>query len=340
MLLRRRRRKVLLIYAGCFILVILVFLKTDSILNIIEKKIISCENFRQNIHRDYKLVQLVIPENNTPNIKLLNYDDIDPFHGDIMFLVTSHIRFQIRRDSIRSSWGDASRFTKHRLKYNGVNYKVYFQTGYLDGAFKAAKLESKIHRDMLISNRTEDYWDLSRRVMLGFIWSLGHCSFEYLIKTDDDVFYNIPNLFQLIYEDPFILAHKDRVFAGSIYQITRRSSRDLFSKWYVPKEEWPADEYPYFATGMANILSRLVVERMRPHFDWVNPFRLDDVYIGMLVNRANVPRMGIRKIKVMNEEFYGRGSAKKCFYLKHSITQHQVTKGWCMEGLTAKSVIT
>ncbi|XP_066926660.1 beta-1,3-galactosyltransferase 5-like [Clytia hemisphaerica] len=333
---RRRRRKVLF---ACLILVSLLCFNMNLFIDVDNKIISPLKNFGQNMLRGSKKHPFVMPENHTPNIKLLNYDDIDPFHGDIMFLVTSHIRFQIRRDSIRSSWGDASRFTKHRLKYNGVNYKVYFQTGYLDGAFKAAKLESKIHRDMLISNRTEDYWDLSRRVMLGFIWSLEHCSFEYLIKTDDDVFYNIPNLFQLIYEDPFILAHKDRVFAGSIYQTTRRSSRDLFSKWYVPKEEWPADEYPYFATGMANILSRLVVERMRPHFDWVNPFRLDDVYIGMLVNRADVPRMGIRKIKVMNEEFYGKGSAKKCFYLRQSVTQHRVIKKWCMERLTAQSLI-
>ena len=282
----------------------------------------------------------MIPENklaNTPNIRLLNYEDIDFFKGDIMFLVTSHIGFKSRRNSIRNSWGNASRFRKHRQKYNNVVYKVYFQTGYLESAFKSAKIESRLYRDMLISNRTEDYWDLSRRVMLGFTWALEHCSFNYLIKTDDDVFYNMPNLFKFIYEDPFVLEHKDRIFAGSIFRRTARSIRDPFSKWYVPKEEWPANEYPLFSTGMANILSRLIVEKMRPHFDWVNPFRLDDVYIGMLVNQTNIPGIGIRKSKA-DEEFYGKDSRRKCFYRPDSIAQHQVSQNWCMERLTAKSI--
>ena len=81
-------------------------------------------------------------------------------------------------------------------------------TSYLQSEIERARTESNLHKDMLIMNRTEDYWDLSRKFMFGFLWSLENCKFDYLLKTDDDVFVNIPNLFKLIHKDPFVLKHK------------------------------------------------------------------------------------------------------------------------------------
>ena len=140
----------------------------------------------------------------TPSIKLVNSNDIEAKNAEILVLVTSHIAHRNRRDSIRVNWGDLCKFAKYGRQYNSkATYKVYFITGYLQSEIERARIESALHKDMLIMNRTEDYWDLSRRVMFGFLWSLENCKFDYLLKTDDDVFVNIPNLFKWIFVNQF-----------------------------------------------------------------------------------------------------------------------------------------
>ena len=270
------------------------------------------------------------------NIHLVNSKDIEPFQGQILILVTSFIGNRKRRDSIRQNWGDKTKFIKERQELNNLDYKVYFMTGYLGTHIKQAEAESAIFKDMLITNRTEDYWDFSRRVMFGFLWSLENCQFDYLLKADDDIFLNMPNLFKLLYTDPKILANKGKLYAGSIY-IGHGPKREKSNKWYVSREEWAPRFYPPFATGMGFILSRYVVEKIRPHFDWLKPFRLDDVYVGMLVDRAKIPDLFIRRKKSENE-FAGFNEPHECLYL-NGIVYHKVTDNWCMKNLTNKSLI-
>ncbi|XP_066916636.1 beta-1,3-galactosyltransferase 5-like [Clytia hemisphaerica] len=290
------------------------------------------------LQTDFMKVHGIVKANfkRKPNIKFINSEDIDTFYGDILILVNSHIEHREKRESIRLSWGNTTKFTDHRRKYNYTTYKTYFVTGYQENVITEAKFESSIYRDLLITNRTENYWDLSRRLIFGFLWSLESCSYNYLLKTDDDVFVNIPNLFALIYKDPFVLKHKDRIFAGFIYP-KNGPIRDPSSKWYVSKDEWSPDYYPFFASGMANILSRLVVEKIRPYFDWQNPFRLDDVYIGILINRAKIPGIGIR-VSDNKKEFSGYNYQGECNYEKGAIVYHKVSSSWCMENLTDQSI--
>ena len=128
-----------------------------------------------------------------PNIELVNSKDIEAKDAQVIILVTSHISHRKTRDSIRMNWGDSSKFANHlqRNYDDKATYKVYFMTGYLQSEIEKARSESSLHKDMLIMNRTEDYWDLSRRVMFGFLWSLGNCKYEHLLKVDDDVFVNM-----------------------------------------------------------------------------------------------------------------------------------------------------
>uniref|UniRef100_A0A7M6DQR8 Hexosyltransferase n=1 Tax=Clytia hemisphaerica TaxID=252671 RepID=A0A7M6DQR8_9CNID len=113
--------------------------------------------------------------------------------------------------------------------------------------------------------------------------------------------------------------------------------RNEKSKWHVPKEEWEPNKYPPFAPGMGVVLSRHVVGKMIPHFDWLKPFRLDDVYIGMLVNKANVTGMGIRK--QVGAEFYDNINNRKycAFPSTRIIAFHKVLENKCMTHLTNRS---
>ncbi|XP_066926360.1 beta-1,3-galactosyltransferase 5-like [Clytia hemisphaerica] len=358
----RGRSKVLLTLIFALVIGSFVFVEqrhSEAILNKLEEKFTGVQNLiKEEIRKtqndliknkneisnvlkelDYLTKPESITYSNEPSIKLVNSKDIATFRGDILFLVTSGISHKDHRHSIRTNWGDSARFTAHRQKYGDISYKVYFMTGFDSKEISNARVESVKFKDMLITNRTEHYFDLGRRVMLGLSWSVEHCRFKYLMKADDDVFIHIPNLFKLVYTDPFMLQHADMLYAGLIYPDIK-VNRDKESKWYVSKEEWAEDTYPLYASGMGFILSRLVVEKMRPHFDWVKPFRLDDVYIGMLVNKANVPRIGIRVIKSRRDEnqFLPHNNPRRCIYYAFVIVYHKVIFNQCMEKLTESSL--
>ena len=117
------------------------------------------------------------------------------------------------------------------------------------------------------------------KVEAGFEWAYKHCSFDYYLKADDDVFINLSNLFQLLYENE---TPKTKVYLG------HRHYRDHTlrkGKYKVSYEEYGQRFYPDFCSGGGFVLSPDVVKNVIPYFR-EKPFKLDDVYIAMLVINA------------------------------------------------------
>uniref|UniRef100_A0A7M5VC98 Hexosyltransferase n=1 Tax=Clytia hemisphaerica TaxID=252671 RepID=A0A7M5VC98_9CNID len=282
-----------------------------------------------------KTIVKIDPALKPRNIKLLNQQDIQPFRGNILFLVNSNIGNKERRTSIRKNWANQTKFNQHRKKFHNVSFKAYFMTGFKAEKFNLAKTESVKYGDLLITNRTEDYWDFSRRAMISFHWTIENCYYDYLLKADDDIFIHIPNLFTFLYKDPYVLKHHDRLYAGYII-MHGKPHRNLKFKWGVTYEEWGADAYPPFSTGMGFILSRFIIEKMIPHFDWEKPFRVDDVYIGHLVYMAQISNIGIRSS--VGQEFSRFNDPKKCPIQSKAIVYHQVLTEDCMRKLTESSL--
>ena len=165
-------------------------------------------------------------------------------------------------------------------------------------------------------------------------WSLENCKYDYFFKTDDDVFINIPNLLNMIYHDPFSKAHKDTLYAG--YLRYGAPIRDTDSKWRVSEKEWAADLYAPFNAGGGYLLSYNVVKAIRPFFDWENPFKLEDVYVGHLVFFARIPNLGYRKQK--HKEIMLYNDPTYCRYEKIAFVHHPVRSEDCMRKLTEHSL--
>eukprot|EP00111_Clytia_hemisphaerica_P005194 TCONS_00014978-protein len=272
---------------------------------------------------------------NEPNVKLLNEEDLKPSSSQIFFLVFSHIGNVERRTTIRRTWGNPDNFPKQRAMFKNATYKVLFITGFVADKIKKAKEESKKHGDMLITNRTENYFDISRRTQFGIHWTIRNCKFDYFFKTDDDVFVSIPNTYKLFYQDAFAVEHKTSLYAGLMH-MRGGPIRDKRSKWYIDKKLWGQTIYAPFATGMAIILSRNVAERIEPYFEWKNVFPLEDVNIGFYVFVAKVPNIGVRPSK--GAEFVLDYTVAVCsHYKRETITMHPVKNEACMRKLVQAS---
>ena len=263
-------------------------------------------------------------------IGVINIGDITKkCSANILFMVTSHSIKADRRQSIRKNWGNESRFA---TKFKNITYKVFFLTG-LPKDLTQINEESKLYGDVFITNHTESYSDTSR-VMLGMDWSMKNCKYDYYVKTDDDVFINIPNLIKLIYHDPFSKAHQNTLYAGQLsYAIPQRNVR---SKWFISEKEWAPKLYPPFVPGAGCILSYNIVKAIRPFFDWKNPFKFEDVYIGHLIFFARIQNLGYRKPKY--KEFFLYADPVKCSYQNMIVVQHPVRSEECMRKLTENSL--
>ena len=76
------------------------------------------------------------------------------------------------------------------------------------------KRESQKYNDIILVNFTDNFHNLPIKVSMAFEWALGFCKFEYLLKSDDDVFLHIPNIYQFLGRKNI---PKTRLYAGNVH---------------------------------------------------------------------------------------------------------------------------
>lgn len=270
--------------------------------------------------------------------RVLNIEDQKQCNDPtVLFLVTSHSANTKRRQAIRNNWGNQARFPSFRVGHN-LTYSVFFSVGLGKDHehVEKTRTESRKYRDLIIIDREENFYDLTRRVMASFDWAVNHCNFTYVFKLDDDIFINIPNMFAFLSNDT-ISENKNRLYAGDM-NIDAAVNRDAKSKYSVSYTEWPVETYPPYCSGGGFIISRDIVASIVPYFDWVNPYKIDDVYVGMVVQRAKIEKIMLYE-PTDKDQFWFYGNSTSCTYIERSMVYHKVDKNPCMESLTMKSIL-
>ena len=233
----------------------------------------------------------------------------------LVVLVSTHALHTGRRKLIRYYWGNHSRWT------TPFQWKVIFVTGFFS-SFQKIQLhaEADTYKDTLIESVEEDFYTLSFKVMLGLKWVQANLKYDFLLKCDDDVFVNIDRLMRLL------LTTRDQYFGQKMeFQPVEREGR-----YGVSVEEHPSPIYDPFCSGGGFVLSHLTVSRMIPFFNWVNPLKIDDAYIGKIATKA-----GIKAIHYGGFSMYNFG----CLFEKHLIVSHPVKEERCMKLLMRQCMI-
>ena len=255
----------------------------------------------------------------------------------ILFLVTSHSSNTKRREAIRNNWGFSDIFRLFKIKF-GLDYQVFFSVGLADNNEESKNInkEAETFQDILIVDRNEDFYDLTRRVMAGFEWAVQQCDFTYLFKMDDDIFINIPNVMEFL-SNSTIAAHNKTLYAGDM-NIDAFVNRDPKSKYRVTYKEWPTEIYPPYCSGGGFIISRGLIEKITPYFDWEDPFKIDDAYIGILIQRARIADV-YYYVPEDDDMFWFYSNATECSYRPKSLVYHKVGDVACMQKLTSRAYL-
>ena len=264
-------------------------------------------------------------------------------HGDqkkcsrvfLLILITSNITHVGRRNDIRSTWGDKQLFEEYiEVLERVTDYEYLFLIGSSSNTEEMKNItdESKQFKDIILNSRKEDFFDLSRKLMAGIKWIHQNCEYKYLLKCDDDIFVNIPNTMKFITDKGM---PTENVYTGHMIFYARPHRGPM--RYAVTKDEWPAEFYPPYCSGGAFLMTHDVIRRIIPHFNWRNPLKIDDTYIGVLISKIHpIPTyfqwLSLEQMFPMFED------RRVCNYINSSLAYHQAI-GNCLYKLHNKALV-
>lgn len=232
----------------------------------------------------------------------------------LLILVSSAPANQARRNHIRQTWG---------IDINVLPvWKTYFLIAQTENQTHSdlVNKEEEVYGDLIRADYYEHYWKQSFKIMMAFEWASRYCNFSYLLKADDDILVNIEDFIQFLQKKS---TPKKELFLGYLHHnpiVLRRG------KWNVSYEEYNHTHYPDFCSGAGFVMTYDVIECIVPLFDAIEPYRMDDVYVGMLANASGV-------IAVHHSGFFMPvDDYDDCIFKPKVLLQHRAT-GQCLTKL-------
>ena len=217
-----------------------------------------------------------------------------------------------RRLVIRKTWApDPSMKTRWKTVFLlGQTPHDSVQNEYLEA-------EGMMHRDLIRGAQKEHYNNLTLKTQMGLEWASKYCDFQYLLKADDDVFIN-PYLLMEYLRKPD--TPKTKLYTGAC----RYGRPFRRGKYGVSVEEYNRTTYPGFCNGPAYVLSSDMVHKLVEMFDISKkPFKLEDVYIGLLVEKMG----GVKPVRHYSFRYSGQ-----CTLYPNTFSQHRASVE-CLEKL-------
>lgn len=226
----------------------------------------------------------------------------------LLVMISSHASHADRRRVIRSNWASETLW-KSYLQERGVSFGLLFLIGDAKNKTMSDNLlkESKIFGDILIEKLEESFYSLSYKIMIGFQWIHEKCSFDYVLKGDDDIFVNIHTLMSFFNKS--YLPRKE-LYIGHMMSVSGVMRNGRYG---VSRTEYLRDYYPRYCSGGGFIMSRDVVKEIIPHYDWIKPLKIDDAYVGQLVLKAGIDAWHDSRFRMYENN---------CTYINDTIIAH------------------
>nr|CAD7394089.1 unnamed protein product [Timema cristinae] len=264
-----------------------------------------------NTSRDVR--HYVLPDNMTA---LIPQPEICAAKIFLLVVICSAVANLEARAAIRDTWGSSPIVTNTSL---GI--KVAFLLGDTDNSTIQEQVdeESAQYGDVIQEGFLDTYNNLTLKSVMLLKWVTTYCQTatpSYVMKTDDDMFVNVDNLYRLLH----VRSVGTSLLVGSLICSARPIS-DTRSKWYAPKYMYSGRVYPNYLSGTGYIMSGDTVGRLYRAALTIPLFHLEDVYVTGMVARA----AGIRPRD--NPSFtYARRRLDPCLYRHPSVvTSHRLT---------------
>lgn len=226
---------------------------------------------------------------------------------DILILITSAPQNNLARKAIRETW----------LKYTRQN-KGVIRYAFLLGKSpedQEIKKENSQTKDIILGNFHDAYSNLTYKTLMGLQWALTFCNqTKFVMKTDDDMYVNIPGLMKKVADNRDTL----QTAVGGYCYHTGKPIRNKKSKWYASLRSYPQKTYPGFCSGTGYVTSINVVSKIVTISKDIPFFHLEDVYVSLCINKIGYRLQNLKG-------FMTKSALDPCRYKDISlVTVHQV----------------
>ncbi|KAF9820918.1 hypothetical protein SFRURICE_012112 [Spodoptera frugiperda] len=208
----------------------------------------------------------------------------------LLVLVTSAPAHAAARDAVRLTWGHyAAR----------ADVALAFVLGAPPDALRPAlAAEDAMYGDLVVGRSVDSYSNLTLKTLSMLEWADTYCPrAPRLLKTDDDMFINVPRLLEFAAAPG--RANATRTIWG---KVVRRSlpKRTTKSKYYLSPLQYPARVLPDFATGPAYLLTADCVGPLLAAAPRERYVRLEDVFVTGVLAARLVPSQA--RARVLQQE--------------------------------------
>ncbi|XP_076879048.1 N-acetyllactosaminide beta-1,3-N-acetylglucosaminyltransferase 2 [Brachyhypopomus gauderio] len=215
----------------------------------------------------------------------------------LLLAIKSQVKNFENRQAIRQTWG-RSGLVQGQKGMGGTVWRV-FLLARSDGLENSEELmhlekESKTYGDIIMWDFMDTFFNLTLKDVLFWQWFSEHCqNARFVFKGDDDVFVRTPALLDYLQtEEEVRLRTPDNhmkmedFVAGDVIKFAI-PIRSKANKYYI-SESFYKGMYPTYAGGGGVIYSGALVLRLLQVSMRVHLFPIDDVYVGMCLQRLGV----------------------------------------------------
>uniref|UniRef100_A0A3B4Z258 Hexosyltransferase n=1 Tax=Stegastes partitus TaxID=144197 RepID=A0A3B4Z258_9TELE len=226
-----------------------------------------------------------------------------------------------RREVLRKTWA------KERLQ-NGVWIRRLFISGTAgDGLEKKRlnkflELEQRENNDILQWDFVDTHCNLTLKQILFLEWMDRNCPHvRFLMNGDDDVFAHTDNMVR------YLKSLEDNNGSQHLYTGQLRTKlgpvRVEDSKYYVPVQVYESRSYPDFCSGGGFLLSGYTAHVIYNLSQSITLFPMDDVYIGMCVDKAGLRPESHMGVKIAGHRSPGNMDPLEPCYFKEILLVHR-----------------
>ncbi|XP_053959619.1 uncharacterized protein LOC128864126 [Anastrepha ludens] len=240
----------------------------------------------------------------------INFAKICPNQGEdikLLILISSALNHAEARLAIRQTWAHYG--TRRDVSIAFVLGRTTNET-----VSKELSIENFIYGDMIRGNFIDSYTNLTLKTISTLEWVDLHCQqAKFILKTDDDMFINVPKLLQFIDNH----AKEKRVIYGRLAK-QWKPIRNKKSKYYVSTDQFSQPLFPPFTTGPAYLITSDVIHSLYNRCLQQVYLKLEDVFTTGIVAQ----QLGIKRVHA--NEFLNRRIAFNPCNIRKLISVHMV----------------
>ncbi|KAG9346475.1 hypothetical protein JZ751_006786 [Albula glossodonta] len=257
----------------------------------------------------------------------------------LLMVIKSQVGNFENRQAIRQTWGRDG-FVKGLQGKGGIVRRLFLlgkqdaSTGLYADLTDLFNLEKERYHDILQWDFQDTFFNLTLKDVLFWRWFSHRCpKAHFIFKGDDDVFVRTPALLDALQqeEQEAKLESKRKIMDFFVGDVIKNAVplRQTSNKYYIP-ESFYKGKYPAYAGGGGVVYSGAMAFRLIKVSRRVHLFPIDDVYLGMCLQRLGVYPIHHRGF--LTFDFAKKEAKKPCAYhsvfLVHKRNPKEILRLW------------